>query len=293
MAPTDGATATRRGFESLRALGTLLMVPNLGLNLFFALAYLLVAAHGRPGWTLATLVLLAFIGARNAGHAFNQVVDREFDAKNPRTRDRPLVTGTLSVRAAVAVVAVNLAVFFLAALLINPWLTVLALPAVALMLGYSYTKRFTPATTVLLGAVQALLPAGVYLAVMGTVPLAAWTAVGAMVLFGTAFESVHSLGDLASDEEQGLFSLPRSLGAKRTPYLVGGLLAGAAVLLTVFLVESWGLSPWVALPLAGVAALAGAEVLGLRAKRPRLLPLFRLHFAMGGVFLATVVLFYL
>lgn len=275
-----------------RALGQLLTVPNLGLNLFFAVGFLLVAGRGHPGWVLGALVLLAFVVARNAGHAFNQIVDRELDARNPRTRDRPLVTGALSVRAATAVVVANVALFFLAAALINPWLTLLAIPALGLVLGYSYTKRYTSATTVLLGAVQSLIPAGVYLAVQGTLPLPAWAAVAAMVLFGTAFESVHSLGDLASDREQGLRSLPLTVGPARVPHLVGALLAGALALLLTFALETLGPSPWL-LPLAlGMGALVAVEVRGLASGQARLLSLFRLHFAMGGMFLAGIVLFY-
>lgn len=277
----------------LRALGALLTVPNLGLNLFFAVGFLAVAMKGSPDWTVAFLVLVAFVAARNAGHAFNQVVDRELDAKNPRTQGRPLVTGALSVGTAKAVIVLNVLVFLVAAGLIRWWLPVLALPALAFILGYSYTKRATSATTVLLGAVQALIPAGVYLAVDGSLPLPSWTAIVALLLFGTAFESVHSLGDLDSDREQGLFSLPLALGRERVPYLVGGLLASAVALLALYTFWSLGPSIWELVMIVGMGACAAYEVAGLRGEQTPLLRLFRLHFVMGAVFLISTIFFYI
>ncbi len=293
---TAGVGAPSRGVGAggkLKALSQLLTVPNLGLNLFFVVGFLFVVLRGNPDWRLAALVLLAFLGARNAGHGFNQIVDRELDAQNPRTRDRPLVTGVLSTRAAWAVVLLNVGLFFVAAALINLWLTLLVVPALGLVLGYSYTKRYTPATTVLLGAVQSLIPAAVYLAVDGRMPLPAWVAACAMLLFGTAFESVHSLGDLESDREHGLRSLPLSVGAARVPYLVGGLLAGALALLLAFLWATLGETPWL-LPIGvGMGTLVVMEFRGLLRGRERLLRLFRLHFVMGAWFLLGVVLFYI
>lgn len=287
------ARSTPQRASKLRAIGELLTVPNLGLNLFFALAFLLVATHGRPSPLLAVLILLAFIGARNTGHAFNQIVDRKIDAENPRTRDRPLVTGALSVREAEGVVALNLALFLVSAGLLRIWLPLLAVPALALVMGYSYTKRYSALTTVCLGAVQALLPAGVYLAVDGTLPPVGWVAVGALVLFGTAFETVHSLGDLDADRAQGLHSLPLAIGRARAPMLVGSLLAGALALLALYGWETLGPTPWLLMLAGAIGALVAAEVVGLRSERPDLLRLFRLHFAMGGVFLLTMVLFYI
>jgi 4-hydroxybenzoate polyprenyltransferase len=274
------------------SLSQLLTLPNLGLNLFLALAFLLVATRGTPTLEIAVLILLAFFGARNAGHAFNQLVDRSLDARNPRTRGRPLVTGALSPRVAVAVVVASVALFLVAAYLIRPLLVLLALPALALVLGYSYTKRVTALTTGILGTVQALLPAGVYLAVDGTLPVDAWIAVGAMILFGTAFESVHSLGDVEADREAGLRSLPLKIGVPRAPFLVAGLLTGALALLLAYGLATVGpavglLATWV-----GMAVLAVWEVRALRLGSSPLLRIFRAHFAMGALFLLGVAVSY-
>jgi 4-hydroxybenzoate polyprenyltransferase len=288
----DPAARTGPPGSRLTAVSQLLTLPNLGLNLFLALAFLLVAARGFPVWWTSVLVLLAFFGARNAGHAFNQFVDRRLDEKNPRTRERPLVTGALSPSSALMLVVANVALFFAAAWLLRPWLVLLALPALALVLGYSYTKRFTAWTTVILGAVQALIPAGVYLAVDGRIPLEGWVAVGAMVLFGTGFETVHSLGDLRADQEQGLHSLPLAVGRARAPWAVAALLGSALGLLLIYLGLTVGFAtlPWLAW--AAMGAVAVWEVHGLRQKDRPLLPLFRAHFVMGALFLLGVAMFY-
>lgn len=268
------------------ALSQLLTLPNLGLNLFLAAAFLLFATGGRPTVWTTVLVLVAFLGARNAGHAFNQLVDRKLDAQNPRTRHRPVVTGAISPRFAAGAVVVNAGLFFVAAYLLRPWLVLLALPALGLVLGYSYTKRWTAATTVVLGAVQGLIPAGVYLAVDGSLPEIAWAAVGAMILFGTAFESVHSLGDLDADRALGLHSLPLEVGEGNAPLLVAALLTAALALLLGYGVAVDGPSHALLLAWAGMGAVALWEVHGLRTGKVPLLSIFRGHFAMGALFLA-------
>ena len=271
----------------IREVNRLLILQNLGLNAFLTLGFLWAATQGHPSLVDALLVLVAFVGARNAGHAFNQIVDRDLDARNPRTRDRPLVTGSLSVRFAGALVAGNLVVVLVAAWLLNPLVLLLAPLALALVLGYSYTKRYTPFTTVILGSVEAMVPAGVYLALVEGLPPAAWAGIGGVLLFGTAFESVHSLQDLDADRESGIHSLPRSLGERRTVPLVAGLLAASLVFLLLFgTLASLGL-PF-DLALLAMAAVAAWEIRGLSTRSVPLRTLFRAHFAMGLAFLLGV-----
>lgn len=286
---SDGSPSSGARSSSAVVLAQLLTLPNLGLNLFLTLAFVLAVSDGHVGWWPALLVLLAFFGARNAGHAFNQLVDRGLDAQNPRTSGRPLPRGAVSTRVAGLVVGANIALFLVAAALLRWWLVLLAVPALVLVLGYSYTKRHTPATTVILGAVQALIPVGVYLALEGTLPEVAWFAVGAMLLFGTAFECVHSLGDLEADRKLGLFSLPLSVGEARTPVLVLALLAGALALLLGFALVTVGASLLLLGAWVGMGAVAIWEVQGLRRRSTPLGQLFRAHFAMGALFLLGVV----
>ncbi len=206
-----------------RELGRFLEIQNLGLNLSFALAFLLIAARGWPPWWPVLLAVVAFVGARNAGHAFNRWTDRELDRANPRTQDRALVTGRLSGRGALLLTAVNAAALLGAAALLNPLALLLAPVALALVLGYSATKRWGWGTTLLLGLVEAITPAGAFVAIRASLPPDAGLAVLGVFLWGTAFETVHSLADLASDRRQGLPSLPARIGEEASRRLVPAL----------------------------------------------------------------------
>ena len=275
-----------------RAVVEVLLLPNLGLNVFFTLAFLFLATGGRPGLVQGALIVLAFLGARNAGHAFNQWADRDLDAANPRTRDRPLVQGRLSPRAVLLLVAGNLALFFVAAVLLRPVLLLLALPAVALVLGYSYTKRVTAWTTVILGTVESLVPAGVFLAVDGTLPPVAFLGIAALVAFGTAFEIVHSLQDVEADRRLGLRSLPVALGTRTAIWLQGLALAFALLFLALLGAGTVGPSLGYAAGILALAGLAFLEVRGLSTGRWPLPRAFRSHFLMGACFLLGVLAAY-
>ncbi len=270
-------------------LGRFLEIQNLGLNLPFALAFLFLAARGLPSLTTTALLVLAFVAARNAGHRFNRYADRDQDARNPRTRGRALVTGRLSPGFALAFTAGSAAVLFGAAALLNLLALALAPVALALVLGYSYTKRVTWLTTVYLGLVESITPAAAFVGVTGTLPAAVLLAVAAIVLWGTAFETIHSLGDLPSDVALGLRSLPARFGVRRSVALVPALHAGALALLAAFgATEHLGVAYFAALGVMGILAARTDRVLALHpeeARRP-----FRAHFALGAVFLAGVLL---
>ncbi len=270
-------------------LGRFLEIQNLGLNLPFALAFLFLAARGLPSLTTTALLVLAFVAARNVGHSFNRYADREQDARNPRTRGRALVTGRLSPGFALAFTAGSAAVLFVAAALLNLLALALAPVALALVLGYSYTKRVTWLTTVYLGLVESITPAAAFVGVTGTLPAAVLLAVAAIVLWGTAFETIHSLGDLPSDVALGLRSLPARFGVRRSVALVPALHAGALALLAAFgATEHLGVAYFAALGVMGILAARTDRVLALHpeeARRP-----FRAHFALGAVFLAGVLL---
>ncbi|HTW40560.1 MAG TPA: UbiA family prenyltransferase [Thermoplasmata archaeon] len=267
-----------------KELGRFLEIQNLGLNLPFAVAFLILAADGVPSWRVVLLVVVAFVAARNAGHSFNRWADREIDAKNPRTRGRLLASGRGSSTFALAFCAANAAVLLVAAYLLNPLAFVLAPIALALIFGYSYTKRVTSFTTAFLGLVEAITPAAVYIAVQGTLPPFVLLAVGGLLCWGTAFETVHSLGDLASDRELGLHSLPVRLGPSRSARLVPGLHAAALALLALFGLAV-GLTPVYFLALALMAAIAGASDIALiRRPTETRLPFYR-HALLGTIYM--------
>ena len=271
-----------------RELGRFLEIQTVGLNLPFGLAFLLAAAQGLPRWQTFVLVVIALVAARNAGHAFNRWTDRRLDALNPRTQNRALVTGRLSPGFALAFAATNAAVLVLAAAFLNPLSLALSPLALVLVFGYSYTKRYTSFTTVFLGVVQAVLPAGVFIAVTGTLPAVAVVAVFAILAWGTAFETIHSLGDLSTDRRLGLYSLPLRLGTQTSLVLVASLHAVALGLFALFgELLHYGLPFWVTLG-AMVLLVAYSDVtLSRHLDRVRI-P-FERHFVLALLFLAGVV----
>lgn len=273
----------------LRELGRFLEIQNLGLNLAFAVAFLLLAANGLPSLWTAFLVVVAFVAARNAGHSFNRWADRDLDARNPRTAQRALPTGRRSPASALAIAAGSAVVLLVAAYLLNLLAFLLAPVALVLVFGYSYTKRFTTLTTPFLGLVQAITPAAAFIAVQGTLPLSVLVAVGGMLAWGTAFETIHSLGDVESDRALGLRSLPVRIGVRASVRVVPLLHAVALALLALFgLLLHLRLAYFVALVLmAGLVVVADRAVARepTAARSP-----FELHFAMAALFLLGVAL---
>ncbi len=217
----------------------------------FALASMVVAARetrGWPGWRVFGLVLLAMVSARTCAMAFNRIVDRRFDAANPRTANRHLVTGEISLTSAVTLCLLSGAGLIVAAGLLNPlclWLSPVALFFVCF---YSLTKRFTDFTHVWLGIALAIAPIGAWLAVEGRVDFlpAVEGASGldalkfgaavplvlalAVVLWLVGFDIIYATQDYEFDRSYGLRSLVVRWGLKNA--------LGVAFLAHLFM---WGL----------------------------------------------------
>ncbi|MBK9516211.1 MAG: UbiA family prenyltransferase [Anaeromyxobacter sp.] len=218
---------------------------------FVAAAVVLVARDARLEPGRLALVALAVVAARTAAMAMNRIADRRFDALNPRTAGRELVTGAVSPRAAWALLTGAAGLFVLAAALISPLTGWLAPPVLAILLGYSYAKRFTWACHLWLGVAQSLAPIGVALALTGAAPLPSivlGVGVGAWI---AGFDLFWSLQDADFDRSAGLHSIPARFGVAGALWWARGLHVVAAVAVAL------------AGPLAGrgVAWLAGSAVL--------------------------------
>ena len=267
-----------------KELGRFLEIQNLGLNLPFAVAFLVLAANGVPSIWVLVWVVIAFVAARNAGHSFNRWADRGIDARNPRTQGRLLASGRGSPAFALGFCALNSAILLVAAYLLNPLAFVLAPVALGLIFGYSYTKRVTSFTTAFLGLVEAITPAAVFIAVGGTLPPFALLAVGGLLCWGTAFETIHSLGDLASDRSLGLYSLPVRIGADRSARLVPVLHALGLTLLVLFGLAI-GLTPVYFVAVGLMAVIAGVSDAALiRRPTETRLPFYR-HALLGTIYM--------
>lgn len=174
----------------------------------FALASMVVAARGWPGWRTVLLIVAAMVCARTCAMGFNRIVDREFDARNPRTKNRHLPAGTISLGSAWVLTGLSAAGLVAVSGLINGLCFVLSPVALAVVCFYSLTKRFTDFTHLFLGIALGLAPVGAWLAVTGEF---AWTPVvlaGAVVLWLTGFDIIYATQDYEFDKQAGLHSLP-------------------------------------------------------------------------------------
>ena len=201
---------------------------------FAASAVVLVARDARVDPPRLLLVAIAVVAARTAAMAMNRIADRAFDAGNPRTRARELVTGAVSVPAAWLLLLASAAVFVAVAWAIRPICGLLALPVLGVLLGYSYAKRFTWAVHLWLGVAQALGPIGVAIALTGGAPAAAVVlglGVGAWV---AGFDVLYALQDLDFDRGARLHSIPAQFGVEgallwsRTLHLLAAIAIAAA-----------------------------------------------------------------
>lgn len=194
----------RKYFEFVRLSHTVFALP-------FALASMVVASretHGWPGWRTSLLILAAMVCARTAAMGFNRIADRKFDALNPRTAQRHLPTGQISLGSASILVALSAAGLVLVTYFINPICFYLSPVALATIFFYSFTKRFTDFSHFFLGLALALAPVGAWLAVRARFELPPVALAVAVVFWLVGFDIIYATQDYESDKAQGLHSLP-------------------------------------------------------------------------------------
>jgi len=218
----------------------------------FALLGAVLAARGWPSGSILGWILLAMVGARSAAMAFNRLVDRQFDAQNPRTRTRAIPAGLLRPQFVVIFIVVSAVLFFFAAAMLNDltlWLSPIALGSV---LGYSYTKRFTSLSHLVLGWCLSIAPTGAWIAVRGAIdsPIPLLLSL-AVMLWTAGFDILYACQDQSFDVEAGLHSIPQRFGVARALRIARGLhLAMFGVLL---LLSWWSELRWMGLLGVGVA----------------------------------------
>jgi 4-hydroxybenzoate polyprenyltransferase len=218
----------------------------------FALASALLAGGGRIPLRTLLLIVVAMVGARSAAMGFNRLADQAIDARNPRTAARELPRGVLS-RAQVWVFVLLSALALVAAAgLLNPLCLALSPVALAVVFGYSYTKRFTSLAHVVLGTALAIAPVGAWLAVRGRFDGTPLVIGGAVLFWVAGFDTIYSCQDAEFDRASSLHSLPARLGVGRALLLARGFHATAATLLFAL----YWMEPLHALYLGGVAAIA-------------------------------------
>lgn len=197
----------RTYLEMIRFSHTLFALP-------FALMGAVLAAGGVPSGRQLGWILVAMVGARSGAMGVNRIADRHLDAVNPRTQDRALPQGRIGLREAVVFVVVSFGVFLLAAWMLNPLCFALAPVALLIVCGYSYTKRFTSLSHLVLGLSLACAPVGAWIAVRGTLGMPALLLALAVLFWVAGFDVLYALMDIDFDRRTGLFSIPARLGVR-------------------------------------------------------------------------------
>jgi len=225
----------------------------------FALTGALLAArathqppHGWPTWRQILWIIVAMVAARSAAMTINRIVDLRYDRENPRTRQRALATGALSVSFACFFTLIAVSLFLLAAWQLNPLALKLAPLALLILFFYSFTKRFTHWSHVFLGFALGISPAAAWIAVTGGLDWRMLILCAAVTLWVGGFDVLYACQDVEYDRRAGLFSVPKRFGIARALWIARAMHVGVVTLLA-WLAASFAL-PWPAW--AGIAVVA-------------------------------------
>ncbi len=219
----------------------------------FAFMGAILAARGVPAPPTLLWIVLAMVGARSGAMAMNRLADQEIDARNPRTRERALPKGLVRRGEVILLMLGSFALFLFAAARLNPLCLKLAPFAMAVLILYSYTKRFTFLSHLILGLALAMAPLGAWIAVTGEVA-AAPVVLGLAVLFWVAgFDILYAMADIDFDRASGLYSIPARFGAA-SGMAISRTLHALTLLLLLLLIFLLGLRSFY---LAGVLLASG------------------------------------
>ena len=236
----------RTTLEMIKIEHTLFALP-------FAFLGAVLAANGLPSGRQLVWITAAMVGARSTAMAFNRIADREYDARNPRTSNRALPAGLLSVGFVWAFTLVSAALFLIAAAMLNRltlWLAPVALASIVL---YSFSKRWTLLSHLLLGWCLSIAPTGAWIAVRGALDSPVPLLLSLVVMLWTAgFDVLYACQDYEFDLQAGLHSIPKQFGIARALLIARGLHIGAfAALFALYWITHLGI-----FALIGVVATA-------------------------------------
>ncbi|HEY3040525.1 MAG TPA: UbiA-like polyprenyltransferase [Pyrinomonadaceae bacterium] len=220
----------------------------------FAFLGAVLAANGLPSPKQILWITVAMIGARSTAMAFNRIADREYDALNPRTSSRALPAGLLSVGFVSAFTIISATIFFVAAAMLNRLTLMLAPVALASVWLYSFSKRWTLWSHLLLGWCLAIAPTGAWIAVRGALDSPVPLLLSLVVLLWTAgFDVLYACQDYNFDVQAGLHSIPRRFGIARSLLIARLFHASAfAALLALYWITHLGLFALIGVIATGV-----------------------------------------
>lgn len=218
----------------------------------FAFTAALMAASGIPSAKQVFWIVVAMVSARSGAMGLNRIIDREIDAKNPRTANREIPSGKINVGSAVFFTVISLTVFVFSAYILNPLCLKLSPLAIAVLLLYSYTKRFTWLSHIVLGIAISAAPVGAWIAVRGTFNAEILPLAFAVIFWLAGFDVLYALQDIEFDRAHGLHSIPERFGIKDTllfsrvfHLITWGLLAFTGIIFDL------GIFYWIGMAAAG------------------------------------------
>ena len=220
----------------------------------FALTGAMLAARGFPSAHQLLWIVVAMVSARSAAMAFNRVADASIDAANPRTRTRALPAGSLSPRFVALFVAISAVIFVFAAFQLNRLAFALSPLALAIILLYSYTKRFTRWSHLVLGFALGIAPAAAWIGVRGSLDPRILLLTAAVTFWVAGFDVLYSCQDFEFDSQSGLHSVPRYFGVARSLY-IARVFHLIMLSLLVLLARSFDFGPLAYVGIGVVAAL--------------------------------------
>jgi 4-hydroxybenzoate polyprenyltransferase len=220
----------------------------------FALTGTVLAANGWPRWSVLLWIVVCMVSARSAAMAFNRLVDARLDAANPRTAARALPAGKLSAGFVAAFVGVSSGVFVLGAAMLNRLTLELALPTLAVLLAYSYMKRVTRWSHLVLGLALGIAPSAAWIAVRGALDARIAVLSAAVLLWVGGFDVLYACQDFEYDRKVGLNSVPQAFGLDAAFWIARAMHLGMIGLL-VWLVRLFALGELAWTGVAVVTAL--------------------------------------
>jgi len=185
----------------------------------FAFTSALIAASGIPDLKQIGWIIIAMVGARSGAMGLNRIIDSKIDSANPRTKRREIPRGAISVLAAVLFVVVSFIFMVFAAYMLNPLCLKLSPVAIAILVLYSYTKRFTWMSHFFLGLSISAAPLGAWLAVKGSFDIEIIPLAIAVIFWLAGFDVLYALQDIDFDRRYGLYSIPKRFGISKSIYL--------------------------------------------------------------------------
>jgi 4-hydroxybenzoate polyprenyltransferase len=256
----------------------------------FILIAMIVAADGWFGWKLLILGLIAAVSARNFAMAYNRFVDRDIDAKNPRTANRPSVTGEVKEKEMILFIVINAFIFIITAYLINSLAFKLSIPILFVLAGYSHFKRFSEFAHLVLGIALGLAPIAGAVAVTNSIPC--WSVFLAFgVMFWVAgFDILYSLQDMEFDKEHNLHSIPALVGERGALFISKMFHIFVVIFWALFAVYAHlGFFGWIAV-IIGAAMLYYEQMLVNRDFKNIPKAFFNVNGFLGIIFLIFIIL---